>query len=136
MDRFFAIQRSFCLETEDIFNASLETKYDLFEYTTSMYRCSKHIIRFNPSLYCPITDGFGKDSGGHSIITDLLQQAAKSVGNCALVSNGGCGSRFPINFTDTDVLSEQPVLKCSNSRKYLSEQGENSSTLNQMRNWY
>ena len=36
----------FCLKT-DIFNASLETKYDLFQYTTSIYRGSKHIIWYN-----------------------------------------------------------------------------------------
>ena len=71
----------FCLKT-DIFNASLETKYDLFQYTTSIYRGSKHIIWFNPSL-CTITGGDGKDSGGHSLITELLQAAKSSVGNCA-----------------------------------------------------
>jgi hypothetical protein len=40
----------FCLAT-DIFNESLETKYDLYESTTttSMYRRSKHIIWFSPS---------------------------------------------------------------------------------------
>jgi hypothetical protein len=115
----------FCL---DVFNESLETEYDLFEYTTSMNRCSNHIIRFNPSVY-PISGGFGKDSGGHSLITDLLQ-IAKSVGNCALVSNG-FGQHVPTNVTDTDVQAEQRVLKCSNFRKHLSEQGENSLTLNQ-----
>ena len=67
----------FCLETD--INASLETEYDLFQYTASIYRGSKLIIRFSPSLF-PITSGFGKDSGGHSLITDLLQ-AAKSVRN-------------------------------------------------------
>ena len=77
----------FCHKT-DVFNESLETEYDLFEYTTtSMYRNSNHIIWFSPSVY-PITGGYGKDSGG----TDLLQ-AAKSVGNCALISNG-YGSHF------------------------------------------
>jgi hypothetical protein len=91
MDCFFAIQRSFCLET-DIFNASLEAEYDLFQYTTSMYRGSKHIIQFSPSLY-PTTGGFRKDSRGHSLITDLLQ-AAKSIVNCALISNG-YGLRSP-----------------------------------------
>jgi hypothetical protein len=75
----------FCLET-NIFNASFETEYDLFQYTTSIYRGSKHIIWFSPSLY-PITGGFGKDLGGHSLITNL-HQTAKSIGNCSLVSNG------------------------------------------------
>ena len=118
----------FCHATDD-FNASLETKYkNLFQYTTSMYKGSKHIIRFSPSLY-PITGGFGKDSGGHSLITDLLQ-AAKSVGNCALVSNG-YGLRSPTNVTDHVVPPEQRILKCSNFRKYLPEQGGISSTLNQ-----
>ncbi len=71
MDCFIAVQRSFFLET-DIFNASLETKCDLLQYTISIYRGSKHIIWFSPSLY-PITGGFGKDSAGqHSLITDLL----------------------------------------------------------------
>jgi hypothetical protein len=108
----------FRLET-DIFNASLETEYDLFQYTASIYKGSKHIIRFSPSLY-PITGGFGKDSGGHSLITDLLQ-AAKSLGNCALLSNGYGLRRSPTNVTDTDVQSKQRVLTCSNFRKYLSE---------------
>jgi hypothetical protein len=118
----------FCLET-DIFNASLETnKYDLFEYTTSMYRGSK-LIWFSMLLY-PITGEFGKDSGGHSLITDLLQ-TAKSVGNCALVSNGSYGLGLPTNVTDTDVQSEQRILKCSCFRKYSFEQGGMSSTLNQ-----
>jgi hypothetical protein len=103
MARIFAIQRS------------LETEYDLFEYTTSMYRRSNHIIRFSLSVN-PVTGGFGKDSGDHSLITDLLQ-AAKSVGNCTLISNG-YGSHFPTNVTDTDVQSEQRVLKYSNFRKY------------------
>jgi hypothetical protein len=40
----------FCLNT-NVFNESLETEYDLFEYTTStMYRRSNHIIRINPSV--------------------------------------------------------------------------------------
>ena len=121
----FPFKGNFCLKT-DIFNASLETEYDLFEYTTSIYKGSKHIIWFSPFLY-PITGGFGKDSGGHSLITDLLQ-AAKSLGNCPLLSNG-CGLRSPTNVTDTDVQSEQHILKCSNFRKYFSEQGGNSSTL-------
>ena len=105
--------------------ASLETEYDLFQYTISMYKGSKHIIRFSPSLY-PITGGFGKDSGGHSLISDLLQ-ASKSVGNCALVSNG-YSLRSPTNVTDL-VQSEQRILKCSNFRKYSFEQ--DSSTMNQ-----
>jgi hypothetical protein len=83
----------FCPETDD-FNASLETEYDLFQCTTSpMYKASKHIIRFSPSLY-PITGGFGKDSGGHS---------------------------SPTNVTDL-VQSEQRILKCSNFPKYSFEQ--------------
>jgi hypothetical protein len=76
----------FCPETDD-FKASLETEYDLFQYTTSVYKGSKRTIRFSPSLY-PITGGFGKDSGGHSLLSDLLQ-ASKSVGNCTLVSKNG-----------------------------------------------
>jgi len=84
-------------------------------------------IRFSPSLY-PINGGFRKDSGGHSLITDLLQ-AAKSVGNCALVSNG-YGLRSPTNVTDV-LLTDQRVLKCSNFRQYSSEEGGMSCTLNQ-----
>jgi hypothetical protein len=117
----------FCLEI-DIFNASLETEYDRFQYTTSIHRGLKHIIRFSLSLY-PITGGFGKDSGGHSLITDLLQ-AAKSVGNCALVSNG-YGLRLLTNVTDL-VQFEQHILKCSNFRKYLFKEGGMSSTLNEV----
>jgi hypothetical protein len=45
-----------------------------------------------------ITGGCGKDSGGHSLISDLLQ-ASKSVGNCALVSNG-YSVWSPTNVTD------------------------------------
>ena len=118
----------FCLAT-DVFDETLETEYKLFEYTTSMYRRSNHIIRFNPSVYPAITCGFGKDSGGHTLTTDLLQ-AAKSVGNCALVSNG-FGRRVPTNDKDTEVHAEQRQLKCSNFRKYSSEQGENLLTPNQ-----
>ena len=92
-------------------------------------RGSKHIIRFSPSLY-PITGGFGKDSGGHhSLIKDILQ-AAKSVGNCALVSSV-YGLHLLTNITDTDLQSEQCIMECSNFRKYLFEQGGMSSTLNE-----
>ena len=116
----------FCSET-DVFDASLEAEYDIFQYTTSMYKGSKHVIRFSPSLY-PISDGFGKDSGGHSLITDLLL-AARSLGNCALVSNG-FGWRAPTQATALQV--EQRTLKCSNFRKYSSFEGEGmSSTLNE-----
>jgi hypothetical protein len=108
-------------------NASLETEYNLFQHTTSTYKGSKHIIRFSPSLY-PITGEFGKDSGGHSLIMDLLQ-AAKSVGNCSLVSNV-YGLRSPTNVTDL-VPSEQRKMKCSNFRKYSSEKGGIFSSLNQ-----
>jgi hypothetical protein len=93
----------FCLET-DIFNASLETEYDLFQYTTSIYKGSKHIIRFSPSLY-PITGGFGKDSGGHSRIPDLLQ-AAKSLGNRALLSNGYGLHPSPTKMLQTQMSSQ------------------------------
>jgi hypothetical protein len=117
----------FCLTT-DVFDETLETEYDLFEYTTSMYRRSNYIIRFNPSVY-PVTGGFGKDSGGHTLTTDLLQ-AAKSVGNCALTSNGS-GRRVPTNDADTELHAEQRQLKCSNFRKYSLELGENFPTPNQ-----
>jgi hypothetical protein len=42
----------FCLAT-DVFDETLETEYNLFEYTTSMYRRSNHIIRFN-RLFTPL----------------------------------------------------------------------------------
>jgi hypothetical protein len=92
-----------------------------------MFKGSKHIIRFRPPLY-RINGGFGKDSGGHSLITDLLQ-AAKSVGNCALVCNG-YGLHSQTNVTHL-VPTEQRILKCSNCRKCLSEQGGISSAMNQ-----
>jgi hypothetical protein len=123
----FPFKGHFCLET-DIFNASLETDYDLFWSTTSIsYRGYKHIIWFNPSLY-PITGGFGKDSGGQSLIADLLQ-AAKSVGNCSLVSNCS-GFCLPTIVPDL-VQFEQCILKCSNFRLYLFEEIGMSSTLNE-----
>ena len=65
-----------------------------------------------------------QDSGGHKLVTDLLQ-AAKSVGNCSLVSNGR-GSSAPSNVTD--VQDDRRVLKCTYFRKYslssFEEQGE------------
>ena len=112
MDCFFAIQGSFCLET-NVFNKSSDSDYDLFEFTSSMYRGCKHSIRFSPTVY-PITCGFRKDSGGHRLVTDLLQ-AAKSVGNCSLISNGR-GLHAPSNVTD--VQDDRCVLKCCNFRKY------------------
>ena len=115
----------FCLET-DVFDESLESEYDLFEFTTSMYKGCKHIIRFSPTVYS-ITGGFGNDSGGHRLITDLLQ-VAKSVGNCSLVSNGR-GLRVPSNVQD-----DRRVLKCSNFRKYSVaslEEGEILSSQNE-----
>ena len=65
-----------------------------------MYRGYKHIIWFSLSVY-PSTGGFGKDSGDHCLITDLIQ-ATKSVGNCALVTND-YGLHSPTNVTDTDL---------------------------------
>ena len=109
----------YCYQT-DIFNASSETDVDLFAHTKSEHKglC----IRFSPSLY-PITGGFlGKDSGGRTLISDILQ-AARSVGNCALVSNGSGGP------------PTVRILKCSKFRNYSPsssfEQGGMSCTLNQ-----
>jgi hypothetical protein len=60
--------------------------YDLFQYTASIYRgSSKHIIWFSLSLY-PITGGLRKDSGGHSLIMDLLQAAMVLVCICQPMS--------------------------------------------------
>jgi hypothetical protein len=91
-----------------------------------MYKGSKHIIWFSPSLYL-ITGEFEKDSGGHSLIMDL-PQAAKSVGNCSLVSKV-YGLRSPTNVTDL-VPSEQRKMKYNNFRKYSSEKGGIFSSLN------
>jgi hypothetical protein len=108
----------YCHQT-DIFNASSETEVDLFAHTKSEHKglC----IRFSPSLY-PITGGFvGKDSGGRILISDILQ-AARSVGNCALVSNGSGGP------------PTVRILKCSKFRNYSPssfEQGGMPSTMNQ-----
>ena len=108
-----------CLDTED-FCTSSEMKLDLFDYTSSVYKGLNHIVRFSPLLY-PITGGFGKDSGGQCLITDLCN-AARSHGNCALASNGG----------GRVSKGQQRVLLCSNGRKYyppLSEQGVTTSTM-------
>jgi hypothetical protein len=96
-----------CLPSED-FCASSETKHNLFEYTTSsLYKGPmKFIVRFSPLLY-PTVGGFGKDSGGQKLITDLCQ-AARSLGNCALISNG----------SSAKACKDQRVLLCSNGRKY------------------
>ena len=96
-----------CLPSED-FCASSEMNHDLFEYTTSsLYKGPmKFIVRFSPLLY-PIVGGFGKDSGGQKLITDLCQ-SARSHGNCALISNG----------SSAKACKDQRVLLCSNGRKY------------------
>ena len=96
-----------CLPSED-FCASSAMKHDLFEYTTSsLYKGPmKFIVRFSPLLY-PTVGGFGKDSGGQKLITDLCQ-AARSHGNCALISNG----------SSAKACKDQRVLLCSNGRKY------------------
>ena len=79
-----------CLNSED-FCASFETDHDLFHYTTStIYKGPiKYIVQFSPLMY-PIEGGFGTDSGGQRLITDLCQ-AARSHGRCALASNGSAG---------------------------------------------
>lgn len=105
----------FCLET-DLFSESLESEYDLFEFTTSMYKGCKHIIRFNPTVY-PIAGGFESGCGGHRLVTDLLH-AAKSVGNCTLFSNGRGSNASAAKNRQVECL-KQRVLKCSHYRKYL-----------------
>ena len=60
----------------------------------------KFIVRFSPLLY-PTVGGFGKDSGGQKLITDLCQ-AARSHGNCALISNG----------SSAKACKDQRVLLC------------------------
>jgi len=66
----------------------------------------KFIVRFSPLLY-PTVGGFGKDSGGQKLITDLCQ-AARSHGNCALISNG----------SSAKACKDQRVLLCSYGCKY------------------
>ena len=83
--------------------------------------CVKQIVRFSPLLY-PTVGGFGKDSGGQALITDLCQ-AARSLGNCALASNGGGGKSRNL---------PTRVLFCSNGRRYVpvsSPQGAMTSTI-------
>ena len=111
-----------CFDTDD-YCSSLETNLDLFQFATFFYKGVKgvkQIVWFSPLLY-PIAGGFGKDSGGQALITDLCQ-AARSLGNCALASNGGGGK-----------LRNLPtrVLLCSNGRRYVpvsSPQGAMTST--------
>ena len=108
-----------CLPSED-FCASSVMNHNLFEYTTTspVYKGPmKFVVRFCPSLY-PIALGFGKDSGGQSLITDLCQ-SARYHGNCALTSNGS-GGRGRNN--------DQRILLCSNSRKYHSSLFEEKVT--------
>ena len=95
-----------CFDQED-FCASSETSLDLFEYTTSLYKGLKQIVWFSPLTY-PIAEGFGKDSGGQTLITDLCQ-AARAYGNCAFASNGTGGKVGKV---------QQRKLLCSNGRKY------------------
>jgi hypothetical protein len=66
----------------------------------------KFIMRFSPLLY-PIVGGFGKDSGGQKLITDTCQ-AARSHGNCAVISNG----------SSAKACKDQCIFLCSNGRKY------------------
>jgi hypothetical protein len=96
-----------CLHSKD-FCASSEMIHNLFEYTTSsLYKGPmKFIVRFS-SLLFPIVGGFGKDSGGQKLITDICQ-AVRSHGICALISNG----------RRAKACKDQQVLLCSNGRKY------------------
>ena len=81
-----------------------------FEYTTSsLYKGPmKFIVRFSPSLLYPIVGGFGKDSGGPKLNTDICH-AARSHGNCAHISNG---------MSAKACKQVQRVMLCSNGRKY------------------
>ena len=61
-----------CFDTDDYYYSS-ETNLDLFQFATSFYKGVKgvkQIVRFSPLSY-PIVRGFGKDSGGQALITDL-----------------------------------------------------------------
>ena len=109
-----------CFHTEE-FCSSSETNLDLFQCTTSLYKGVKQIVWFSPLLY-PVTGGFGKDYGGQALITDLCR-AARSLGNCALVSNGGGGKARNLPIC---------VLLCSNRRRHVpvsSQQGVMTSTI-------
>ena len=110
----------FCLET-DVSTKSLESNYhNLFEFTLPMYRGCKHIFG-SAQMSTPLLVDW-KGFWGGRLVTDLLQ-AAKSVGNCSLVSNGRRGLRAPSNVTD--VQDDRRAWKCSNFRKYsLSSFGE------------
>ena len=55
----------------------------------------------------PIEGGFGMESGGQHLITEICQ-AARSHGRCALASNGSTGR----------ACKHQQVLLCSHGRKY------------------
>ena len=96
-----------CFRSGD-FCASSEMKHNLFEYTTTSLNKGpmKFIVRSSPLLY-PIVGGFGKDSGGQKLITDLCQPA-RSHGNCALISNG----------SSAKACKDQCVFLCSNGHKY------------------
>ena len=99
-----------CFDTDDYCSSS-ETNLDLFQFATSFYKGVKgvkQIVRFSPLLY-PIAGGFGKDSGGQALITDICQ-AARSLGNCALASHGGGGKSRNL---------PTRVLLCSNGRRYV-----------------
>ena len=97
----------FCLSSED-FCTSSESDHNLFQYTNSpVYKGPiKYFVRFSPLLY-PVKSGFGNDSGGQLLITDLCQ-TARSHGHCALTSNGSAGRG----------CKHQRVLLCSHARKY------------------
>ena len=63
-----------CFDTEDYCSSS-ETNLGLFQFATSFYKGVKdvkQIVRFSPLLY-PVAGGFGKDSGGQALITDICQ---------------------------------------------------------------
>ncbi len=98
-----------CLPSK-AFCVSLEINHPLFDLLLvpcELYKGPmKFIVRFSP-LLSPIVGGFGKDSGGQKLITDI-SQTARSHGNCALISNG-CSAK---------ACKDQHVLLCSNGRKY------------------
>ena len=83
-----------CFDTDDYCSSS-ETNLDLFQFATSFYKGVKgvkQIVRLSSLLLYPIAVGFGKESGGQALITDLCQ-AARSLGNCALALNGAGGGK-------------------------------------------
>jgi hypothetical protein len=102
----------------------LEMKHTLLDFTSPSLTSNAPSSALCASVYCctPLW-GFGRDSGGQSLITDICQ-SARSHGDCALTSDGIGGRGY----------KDQHKLLCLNCRRYyhprLSEQqGTTTSTM-------